>query len=466
MKRPLRNVLSLLAGDVGSRVLGFFITIYLARVLEASAFGIVNIGFGVLGYLMLVASPGIQVLETRNAAADIGINQERINTILSLRLTLALALIAVTALLANVLIHSEETRQSIIYFSVSLIPLSLFLDWFFQGKEEFGSVSAARLLSYVMYGGCVLVVVSSAADVRMVPVAFAVGSAAATLFLFLKYHAFGRFTYSWEPAQWKSVLRANVPVGFSMFLAQSAVNLPAIVIGWLVTTAEAGIFSAALKIIFVLLMLDRILNAVLLPAATRYFTQRADDVPRFLSRVTKFVVVALIPITLIGIALSSEIIRVAFGEMYDAAVLPLQLLMGYFFLTVLNSIFVCGLIAAGREQEYTRAINIGSTVFVIGIVGGTAMFGMPGAAYGVVLGECITVLLTVSAMKKFVHIPWMQTLTRPALAGLAMIIAMVLLRSQQNLVASAIGLLVFIGSLIMLRAIDAGDIQFLRERLV
>lgn len=129
MKRPLVNLLSLLTGDLGSRLIGFFISVYLARVLEPTGFGLLNVGLAVLGYLQLAGSPGIQVLETRNAAAFVEVNRERVNAVLSVRLVLAIGLLALSTLVVFAFVADDLTRQVILMFSLAVIPLALMLDW-------------------------------------------------------------------------------------------------------------------------------------------------------------------------------------------------------------------------------------------------------------------------------------------------------------------------------------------------
>ncbi len=466
MKRPLKNLVSLLVGDIGSRLLGFLITVYLARVLESSAFGVINIGLSVLGYLMLLASPGVQMLETRNAAADLGTNELRVNAILSLRFCLAIGLLIVTAIVSWLVVSSVHVRESVLLFSFSLIPLSLFLDWFFQGKEKFVAVSIAKLLSYLVYGIVVIAAVRSAEDVVRVPIAFAAGNVAATLFLVIIYQRFGKMKLVWQPSEWKSVLASNVPVGFAVFFAQSATNLPPIAIGWLVSTADAGMFSAALKIVFVLLMLDRILNALFLPVATRYLSSRRDEAPLLISVVTKFVFIIVLPMTICGVMLSPLAISIVFGAGYAESIPLLQILMGYFFLTLMNSLFVCTLVGAHREREYTSAINIGSVIFVSGIVLGTFVFGAIGAAIGVVAGELCTVALMWLQVRKTLSISFWSSIVRPVVASCIMIASAVLFKEQSIILQILISLAVYVVTLLLLRGIESKEIQFLRERFV
>ena len=159
MKRPFLNLLSLLSGDLGSRLIGFFVSVYLARVLEPAGFGLMSVGLSVLGYLQLAGSPGIQVLETRNAAALAGVDRIRVSAVLSLRLLLAAALGVLTACSALLLFPHSGAGHVIVLFALSVFPFALTLDWFFQGREEFLSVGTARMLQFGAYGVMVLLLV-------------------------------------------------------------------------------------------------------------------------------------------------------------------------------------------------------------------------------------------------------------------------------------------------------------------
>lgn len=467
MKRPLFNILSLSLSDIGSRFIGFLITVYLARILEPSAFGILNIGLAVLGYLLLVASPGIQILETRNVAATAEVDPSRVNAVLSMRLVLACLLCVAVWVVSGIFVRSNETRDVIVYFSVSLIPLALMLDWFFQGRERFDLVGLSKLAQYLGYGTFVMILVHTAGDVRFAAVAFWLGNVAAALLMILFYQKHvGGIQLKWQLREWKRILGDNLPVGGAMFLGQTAINLPPIVIGLLLTASDVGVYSAAMKLVFLLLILDRLVNALFLPVATRYFRSRPQDVPFLLGISLKAVIASVFPLAAFGVIVAPWATELVFGQGYREASALLQVLMGYFFLTLVNSVFVCLLIGGGRERRYTFTVLIGAAWFAIAIVVLTRTGGLLGAAWGVALGELGTVLLMFFEVRKFVDFPIFKTVGRILVPCVLMGASVWLLRDLTMPVQVAVSASVFTASLIAVGGLAKEEIRFLKERFV
>ncbi|HCV43974.1 MAG TPA: hypothetical protein DGH68_10860 [Bacteroidetes bacterium] len=468
MKRPLVNLLSVFSGDLGSRVIGFFVTVYLARVLEPAGFGLISLGLAVLGYVQLASSPGIQILETRNAAAFAHVDRERVGAVLSLRLVLAAVLWVLVAGFTFLFVTDSTTRDIIILFVLSVFPLAVMLDWLFQGKEAFSTVAISRLLQYAVYGIVVLLAVQDATAVRQAGIAFGLGVLAAATMLWSVYRRrWGRISLDWSPAKWKEILVNGLPVGAAMFLAQGVTNLPPLVIGYVTSTADVGLFSSAMKIVFLLLIVDRLFNAMFLPVVTRYFSsQPPGEVANLVETTLKVVSALVVPLAVVAVILGQETIGVAFGRSYAGATPLLTVLIGYFVLTVLNSVFVCMLIGSGHEKEYTKMVTLGSFILTVGVVAGTFLFGTYGAAYGVVCGELATVILMKREAMKIIRIPLRRILVRPLIAGLSMAACAMLLKESNAYVIAVVSLIVFIGMEILLRGITPKEIQFLREKFV
>jgi O-antigen/teichoic acid export membrane protein len=193
-------------------------------------------------------------------------------------------------------------------------------------------------------------------------------------------------------------------------------NLPPLVVGYFLGTHDAGLYGAATKLIFLLLMGDRVLNAVLLPALTRLLTERPDEVPRVLTLIVKLIWLVGIPVALCGVLLSPGAIELVFGGAYERAAAVTQVLFLYVGLTLLNSIAVCTIVATKNEGAYARRMIAGSAVLAIAVIVLTPFFGVVGAAVGATVGEAVTLVLMAKKAVSF------QPLVRSGLTWRGMIV--------------------------------------------
>ena len=467
MKKPALDILSITGGDVGSRAIGFLVTLYLARVLAPSSFGMISIGLAVLGYLSLLGSPGIQMVETRNAAATEGGMTERAGAILSLRLLLAPLLIA----LAYVVLLSSgvpgDSRLVIGLYCLSLLPLALSLDWLFQGKEDFRRVMVSRLLTAVVYGLVVILFVRSASAVAFAPVAFLGGNAAAVAYLGAGYlRRYGRPALRWNPAVWFRLLGENAPAGLAMLLAQSVANLPPIAIGIFLSNAEAGVFSAGMKLIFTLLIVDRTLNALFLPVATRFAVGREGEFPALLSAALSAIMVTMVPALIATGIVARPVVALLFGEGYEGAVPVVRILSAFVLLTLLNSLFICTLLAFARTRAYAMIVGGGALFLCVAVIAGTALAGTTGAAWGVVAGEAVMLASLVIAAGRLTVLPPSRSVIKPLVAGAAMGGAATLLADQSPWISVCACLALFALVLLAIKGIPRTELRYLREKLI
>lgn len=467
MKRPTGNILALAGSDGAIRIIGFFITVYLARVLGPSAFGLVSVGLSVLGILLVLASPGFQILETRNAAAFDGVDRTRVETVISLRLVLALLFGSMLWLVLMVTNVESPSSSVILLFAVSLVPLALTPDWFFQGKEDFFSVGIARVLSYVVYGVIIVITVQSYAEVLMAPVAFAVGNLAAMGYLVSLYVArYGGIRFRGDRSAWKNVLKENIPVGLATFLGQNVLHLPPIVIGILLGAAEAGWFSAAMKLLFVILIIDRVFNALVLPIMTRQFSVAGGDPARLVTIALKLLSVIVIPVAVCGFVFADQVVTLVFGGEYPDSIALVRVLTGYFVGTLFNSLLVAILVGAKREREYVRAMVISTPVFAVILIAFTMAFGVVGSAWGVVIGEAITLALLGIAAGRVVNFPAVSLFVRPVIGFGVMLVSHVFLVEIGVVLSTSIALAGFASVVFLTGMFSKDEFRYLKERFV
>jgi O-antigen/teichoic acid export membrane protein len=467
MKAPMRNILALISGDAASRGLGFLVSVYLARVLAPDSFGLISVGLSVLAYLALINGPGIQLVETRNAAASPDGLPARVGSVLSMRLALVVPILGLTALVMLVLDTPVAARAAVLAFGLSLIPLAASLEWFFQGKEDFPSLTYSRIATMAAYAGLCVVVVRYPGDVMPAALAYLAGNLIGAAWLLVVYgRRFALPGLSWNPRQWRDIFRHNAPVGVAAFLAQSSINLPPIVTALVLGNAAAGIYSAAMKFVLIGLVGDRLVASLFLPLVSRYAASRPADVPHLVRVGMKTASVAVLAGVFSAYFLAAPAVSFVFGAGYVDAVPVFRILSLYVALTILNSLLTGTLVAFHGTREYSRIMTAGAVVLAACAFLLTPRFGLAGMAWSVVAGEAMDLILLARAVGRHVALPPAADYLRllPSLASAPA--AAVALAALPDAAMAVVVPAVFILVLRLTGALPSAELRFLREKVV
>jgi O-antigen/teichoic acid export membrane protein len=421
-------------------------------------------GLALLGHLALIASPGISVIETRNVAATNGGGAGRVQAVLGLRLTLSLVLTFVAILTVTAVIREPTQRLVFSLSALCLVPMAVWVDWYFQGMEKSGTVATGRIVQYAVYGIAAVILVRAGKDAGGAIMAFYTGLLAGGFFLLARYRAlWGTVRIPWAPRVWKEVLLENLPSGAAVFFGQMVTNLPPLVIGFMLTLEASGLWSAAMKLVFLGMAADRILNIAFLPLATRLLpgADGADALRAFV----KATLVAAPVFAACGAAAAAPAMTLVFGPSYAPAVPLVRILMLYLALTLMNTLAVCILVGARHERAYVRRMIAGSVVLAAAVLVLTPLYGITGSAWGVVLGEAATLAFTGSAaFGRVLPIP-PRDLLRWAVALAIGAVAGALAGWGSSIVAPLVGAVTFCAAVLFLRLFTGDDVRRCKEGL-
>jgi O-antigen/teichoic acid export membrane protein len=467
MKRPLQNIVAVAGADLLSRLLGFVANAYLARRLGTSAFGVMSIGFSVLGYVVLFSSPGLHVLGIREVAASSDRKDSLVWSINSLRMALAVIFVLVAVCIAWLFIQPIETRVTTIVFALSAIPLAFSLDWYFQAKERLVESSGSKVVVALVYLVFVLLLVSREGDVVWTAIAFLAANILSALWLLTLFRRTGgKVSVGWEIGAWHGLLRQSMPLGISGFLAQTIMNFPVLLVGALISSHDAGLFNAAMKLVFAVMIVDRVFYAMFFPVISRHFTLGQEKFLSSSALALRILLAVAIPIVVECLVAAPQIVHLVYGQSFTDSALLFQVLLLYFLFSVVNTVFMCVMIAENRESEFTRIMAVATGILVLACIGFSLAFGVLGTAASLALGEGTMTLIL--AMKEGRRVfPRLTRLVAPAFtAGMVMFGIMVQLHSVSHSLALGAGVIAFYVVLIILRGISKDEFLFLRERFV
>lgn len=448
MKKVTQNFISLVGSEIARKILGFLAVAYLARRLSLSDFGLVSLAFTILAYTINLSSAGLNIFGIRQIAK--GTDRSFVGRLVSLRLLFASVVFLLTALITILVVRDATAVRLIIAFNCSLFAHALLLEWFYQGRESMNTVSFGKSVTAAVYLILVLALVRSDSDVLWVALAAVAGDFAMMLFYAIKYRREGNeLRPIADTGAWKQMIQESLPLGLGTILGQISINLAPLVLAILMTNVEVGLYSAASKLVVFLLLFDRVLGVLLLPASARLQASSPEQLSVRLGEALKWILIMALPICVGGMLVAHDLIRLVFGEHFLVAAELFRILIWFLCFTMIHTVFTSGLVAAAPSTVYGKVMTISAVLYAVTIVVMTKFYGIYGAVFAVVVSEGITLLVARTFLRPYVRIRTAAALHWIFVALVVMAGAVVALQSSGLAVRVMVGALAY-GSVLLL----------------
>lgn len=400
MKKLTTSALLIFSGDAAARLFGFLAVVHLGRVLEPQAFGLVIIGSAALQYAVLAADLGLSTIGTRETARPREERSFRFGNLLTLKLALAAVVFVVYELAVALLYSGTAVWPVLALYGCAVLPYALLIEWYFQALGMFVPVTVSRFAGGAVYLAGVYAAVHTSGDILYVPLAFFAGTVVSVLFLLTRRRREDTLRPPSMPLRaYIDILKSSAAVSTGGFFAQVVQLLPPLVAGWLLSSADAGQYGAAMKLLALAMMLDRVFVTLFLPAIARYRSSNREQLSSFLGVATRVVVVTGFSVSTVLMIVGDSLVTALFGGQFGQAGQLFAILAWFFALTMLNSIFSFSLIGAGHDTKYLKATVWGGSVSAVLILAGTAVWGITGTTLAVVLSELVITLTMYSAFR-------------------------------------------------------------------
>ncbi len=399
-------------GDFSGRGFSFITSIYLARTLGSEFYGLIVIAISILGYCTWFADLGMINLAVREVAKEPVKRLFRAREIFNMKVLLGIIVLVISLLIVSNLEMEHQKKSIILSYLYSLIPYAILMEWYYNGRQQFGKVAASKALNGLVYLVLVFLLVHKQEDVALVPYLYLGGISAATILL-------GFFSIFEKPFPlpsrglniYSDLLKTSSILGVGWFFTQLIQLLPPILIGVFLSLNDAGIYGAAYRILLILMLLDRVFVNILLPNLAAVWAVNKDLAKKQINLVLKLIIVGGSLITTLLVFNSETIVSLLFGPSFGASVIILKYLSVFILFTFINSLFSFGLIAIGKDQQYLQANVLGGSVSAVLIVLFTS-FGTPvSAAIAVSLSELVILLCSYYWFKKNVELNFFKPLT-------------------------------------------------------
>jgi O-antigen/teichoic acid export membrane protein len=261
--------------------------------------------------------------------------------------------------------------------------------------------------------------------------------------------------------QWLVLIKTALPIGFGAILMQFSANFNTIFLGLVKTDVQVGLFSAANKLLFFILIFDRVMNNTTFPIISRYYVMGREKLSEIVNRLSKLVLLVSIPVCVGGFILAPDIIKFIYGSVYIDASLIFRILIWFFFITILSSLYTSSLIAGRKNKEYITAIGLGVLGNVILNIVLVPSTGAIGTAVALVFAELITLITLTQLIKPIANIKFnIINIIRPVIATIVMVLAIKFFYTKLSIIPLIIlSSIVYSVILIIIKGIRKNDLM-------
>ena len=401
---------------------------YVARIVAPEGVGTVASAQNVVSYFTMIAALGISAYGTREIAR-VGYDPDRMNRLFSELLTLNGIFTAAALIGYGMLITVCFPDSLLLYAAVGLELVFNFIniDWFYQGKEEYGYITARSLAVKGISLAALLFFVKQKQDYAIYALIHSLGIGCNYCFNII--HVRKNVSLVFRQLNLKKHVKAILWLTLSVATASLYNKVDITMLSAMSDARSVAFYVNSHKIVGIVLALVTAISAVFLPRLSSYYLSDRKQYETYLSEGVKIVLLLAIP-SCIGIILVAEdMMLVLFGEHFVPAASVLKILAIF---TIIKGTgdMLCyqAIVSSGNERSLIGARVAAGIANIILNAAFIPRYGADGAAVASVAAELVVngILLRHTLSMTKVQIPKKYILSLCVSgAGMGAIVAMI-----------------------------------------
>jgi O-antigen/teichoic acid export membrane protein len=399
-----KNTFWLSVSNFGGRLIKAIIIIYAARVLGTDGYGVFSYAITLAGFLTLFMDPGINGILIRDAAK---VDEEERRTIFGTMFAMKIVLL-ILGVLVILFIAPLFTTLPGAKVLIPIVALVLALDtmreFFFsliRAMENMQWEAAIFLLTNVGIVVFGFIFLYMAANAQSFSWGYVAGDAVGTIAALIALRGYFKKIFSrFDAARVMPILKAAWPFAISGALGLLFTNSDILIISWMRSASDVGIYSAAIRIIQTFYLIPGIIQFATLPLISRLAKHDNERFRSAFERTLGMVFLASIPLSLGGIVFGTQIMTFIFGAPYAAGGLAFKILAATLMFDFPAAIIINALFAYEHQKSLITSSALGGAVNVGLDLALIPFFGITGSAIATLIAQAVNNGYLWWAMKK------------------------------------------------------------------
>lgn len=469
VKKVRNNFVSLIGGEILSRVLGVVLFIILARYLGPEDFGIYSLALSFYMIFSLISNFGLSNLLVKDIAREKEIASKYIGSIIVIKSILSIACIILLMFLAWILNYQFKTTLAILIYSIALI-FSSHMETFsslFRAYEVMQYSSLINILRSIV--GFILVLTAMYIQLGLLEI---VGTQVISFFIvFIIFFYFTNNRFVTIKPLFDGLLIKKLLLGALPFLMTGTayiinVKVDVVMLSKLGSESMVGLYSAANELIFTLFVIPNLLSTAIFPVISRKFKESINSIAEMCNLSSKILIALGVPMGTGILILSPQIIHLIYGQRFNDSIIALQILSITIILTFSRVVFSWALTAIDKVNlaltEYILCLilNIVLNIFLI------PKYGLIGISITNIIVSVFGNIFLMYMLNRYIKgISIIKSYFKPVIASVIMAASIIQLSSYNLFMIIAAGMLIYLLLIFILKMFNEKEISILIEAL-
>lgn len=448
---------------------------YISRILQPQGLGKVSLALSFVSYFAMFAQLGIPTYGIR-ACAKVRDNKNDLSqTVHELfAINSITSIVSIGVFIMTVCYLPQVRQEKLLYCIVgsSIIFNLIGMEWLYKALEEYSYITARSLIFKSIAVISMFLLVKRQSDYLWYAGITIFATSASNLCNF--YNLRKLIYWRHNKLELKKHLKP-VLVFFAMSCATTIyTNLDTVMLGFMSSETDVGLYNAAVKIKVVLVSLVTSLGAVLLPRSSYYVENgHIEQFKMVTEKAMRFVFLLALPLSAYFMLYSKECIIFLSGETYMDATIPMMIIMPTLLLIGISNVTgIQVLLPIGKETSVLISEVSGAVIDLLLNLMLIPKFQAAGAAIGTLVAETMVVAIQGRIVHKSKMLTFsLQDVVKIVAAVVVAIIVPMLLKSLElnvfvKLLSSAISFFSVYGLiLLLLKDPIIGEIMLLIKKV-
>ena len=358
--------------NTGTQMLFPLITFpYVCRVIEADGVGQINFFQSIISYISLFTCLGIPMYAIREIARDrsdvVQMNRTAME-ILLLHSMLTLVGYAIVAILCLTVPQIQVNIPLFLILSLTIFFTAIGCEWFYQGIEDFKYITIRGLIIKTVSVVLLFIFVKSKTDLLYYGCYTVFGVLGGNIFNFFRLRKYiHRENIIFSELHIKRHVKPVLKVFSFSVVTSIYLQLNTVLLGFLKNALAVGYFTAATKVMQMLLTMSACLGSVMMPRASHLIAENKEaEFNRLIQKSYDFTLAIALPMTIGLIFCAPSLITALCGVKFEHSILPSQIIAPIILMVAISNVFgIQVLFPKGKINIVTLCCGIGALADLI-----------------------------------------------------------------------------------------------------